>query len=183
MRETLAMNKLYKTLLLIAIVAGPIYWLMFTDDGKRRTDNMVLWLAGGETVDINFAALDSHFTEDDWKNIYPELEWQCQVSQSPFGERICFAEIAAYNGIPANYLSVFFNGRKTSTIKISYRDQYHRDVGQDLLTQIGQPQIGAEQTEVLQWITPFGRILLKKELDRGEEPSLFWLAGEANPQS
>ena len=33
-RETLAMSKLYKTLLLLAVVVGPIYWLMFTDDGK-----------------------------------------------------------------------------------------------------------------------------------------------------
>ena len=175
-QQTLEMNKLYKTLFFIGIVAGPIYWLMFTDDGKRRTDTMVLWLVGGQSVDLNFAVLDSHFAEDDWRSVYPELEWQCKPTESSFGERVCFTEIAAYNGIPSYYLSVFFAGPRTSAVKLAYRDQYHREVGSDLITQIGQPQSLQGETPVLQWQTDFGQVLLKRELSRGEEPSLLWLA-------
>ena len=181
--ETLSINKLYKTLMILVIVIGPIYWLMFTNDGKRRTDTVVLWLAGGEAVDINFAVLDPQFREEDWKSVYPNLDWQCQASRSPFGERICYADVAVYNGIPSNYLSVFFNGPLTSTVKLVYRDQYHSDIGQDLLTQLGRPANAdlpyaedASSDPVLQWHTEFGRVVLKQTLQRGEEPVMLWLA-------
>lgn len=182
-RETLSINKLYKTLFFLALVAGPIYWLMFTEDGKRRTDTMVLWLFGGESIDINFAVLDPHFREDDWRSVYPELVWQCKDTQSSFGDRVCFSEIASYNGIPSQYLSVFFTGSMTSAVKLGYRDQYHSEIGKDLLTQLGRPDNAdvayaenASTSPVLQWTTEFGRVLLKQQLDRGEEPAMLWLA-------
>ncbi len=181
--NTLSINKLYKTLLLIAIVAGPIYWLMFTTDGKRRTDTAMLWLFSGESIEINFSALDPKFTEDNWKEVYPALDWQCRASSSPFGERVCFSDIASYNGIPSQYLSVFFDGPFTRTVKLVYRDQYHSDMGEDLLYQLGKPvnanvpyAENASSDQVLQWQTDFGRILLKQSLERGEEPVMLWLA-------
>ena len=181
--NTLSINKLYKTLLLILIVAGPIYWLMFTTDGKRRTDTAMLWLFSGESIEINFEALDRHFTEDNWKAVYPGLEWQCKSSASPFGERLCFSDIASYNGIPSQYLSVFFDGPYTKTVKLVYRDQYHTDMGEDLVHQLGKPANAnvpyadnASSDEVLQWQTDSGRILLKQSLGRGEEPVMLWLS-------
>ena len=181
--NTLSINKLYKTLLLIVIVAGPIYWLMFTDDGKKRTDTAMLWLFSGESIDVNFAALDTQFREEDWKKVYPELDWQCQASQSPFGDRLCFSDIASYNGIPASYVSVFFNGPLTSAVKLVYRDQYHSDMGADLSHQMGPPananipyNENASTDAVLQWNTDFGRVMIKQTLKRGEEPVMLWLA-------
>ncbi len=34
--------KLYKRLLLIVIVVGPMWWLIFTEDGQRRSDMFML---------------------------------------------------------------------------------------------------------------------------------------------
>lgn len=182
MRETLPLLKLYKTLIILAIVIGPIYWLMFTDDGKRRTDTMVLWLFGGDSIDINFAVLDTGFREADWKAVYKDLEWRCKNSNSAFGDRLCFAEIASYNGVPAQYISVFFNQSGSSAVKLVYRDQYHQQIGQDLFTQLGQPQSPVNKDKVqvdqsvLQWQTANGAVLIKKDLKQGEEPVLMWLS-------
>jgi hypothetical protein len=181
-RETAPIAKLYKTLVFIGIVVGPIYWLMFTDDGKRRTDTMVLWLAGGQTIEMNFKALDSHYKPEDWQRVYDHVEWQCQDSNSSLGNRLCYAEIASYNGIPSNYLSVFFQNNVTNAVKLAYRDQYHNEIGRDLVEQLGKPvtsQAGNDpNNHVLQWQTRYGQVLLKKSLQRGEEPVLIWLAQE-----
>ena len=184
MRETLSINKLYKTLLLILIVVGPIYWLMFTTDGKRRTDTMMLWLFSGESIELNFDVLDRQFSEQDWKKVYPDVEWQCKTSQSSLGQRICFSEIASYNGIPSSYLSVFFDDQSaTLSVKLVYRDQYHSDIGEDLIHQLGSPMANglsgpqdAASDQILQWKTAGGRVLLKQTLQRDEEPVLLWLA-------
>ena len=185
MRETQSLWKLYKTLLLIVIVAGPIYWLMFTTDGKRRTDTVVLWLSGGESIEVNFRALDRHFDKHDWKTIYPDLDWQCKDTQSRLGKHVCFSEIASYNGIPSSYLSVFFNETGTSAVKLGYRDQYHDEIGEDLLYQLGQPVSVTDpaqgKPDIYQWRTENGQLLLKRSLIRGEEPVLIWLANTYNP--
>jgi hypothetical protein len=186
MRETIPLWKLYKTLILIAIVVLPIYWLTFTTDGKRRTDTMVLWLAGGESIDVNFKELDRHFVEIDWKTIYPDLEWQCKPTESSFGNKLCFSEIASYNGVPASYISIFFNEAGTSAVKLGYRDQYHGEIGDDLLLQLGQPEgITSSQNnnpEIYHWQTGKGQVLLKRTLQRGEEPVLIWLAENFSTQ-
>ena len=187
MRETLPLWNLYKTLLLIIIVAGPIYWLMFTTDGKRRTDTMVLWLSGGESIEVNFKALDHHFNEQNWKTIYPDLDWQCKDTRDSLGKRVCFSKIASYNGIPSSYLSVFFNTTGTNAVKLGYRDQYHDEIGEDLLYQLGQPISVTDPVQsspdLYQWRTQHGQLLLKKSLLRGEEPVLIWLANTYSPAS
>jgi hypothetical protein len=176
-RETLEMSKLYKTLFFLAIVVGPIYWLMFTDDGKRRTDMMVLWLAGGATIDLNFRVLESAFSERDWKEVYNDLDWTCVANSSSLGEKHCTTEIASYNGIPSNYLMVYFTGDRTSAIKLGYRDQYHSDIGNDLVQQLGQP-LNLEDTrqEILFWNAGDGRLFLKRILQRSEDPVLLWVS-------
>ncbi len=184
MRETLSINKLYKTLLLILIVVGPIYWLMFTTDGKRRTDTMMLWLFSGESIELNLDVLDSQFSEQDWITVYPDVDWQCKASQSSFGQRVCFSEIASYNGIPASYLSVFFDDESaTRSVKLVYRNQYHSDIGEDLQYQLGSPMsndttdaaINASD-QILRWKTAAGQVFIKQTLQRDEEPVLLWLA-------
>jgi hypothetical protein len=181
-RETLPIIKLYKTLIFIGIVVGPIYWLMFTDDGKRRTDTMVLWLAGGTSIDLNFKVLDDHYQPDDWKHVYPRVEWHCKDTRSSLGSHLCHAEIASYNGIPSKYLSVFFDQERTSAVKLVYRDQYHNEIGRDLIEQLGKPDVSGvadgnsrSDANILQWQTQNGLVLLKKTLERGEEATLMWI--------
>lgn len=183
MRETLSINKLYKNLIFIVIVVGPIYWFMFTTDGKRRTDTVMLWLFGGESIELNFDALDYRYKLSEWKKVYPDLDWQCKESNSSFGNNLCYSDIASYNGIPSRYLSVFFENEYTSAIKLGYRDQYHKDMGEDLIHQLGQPKnatpLGKKvesSDKILEWKTPGGSVLLKQDLKRSEEPVLLWLA-------
>jgi len=181
-REAAPIMKLYKTLIFIGMVVGPIYWLMFTDDGTRRTDTMVLWLAGGQLIDLNFKALDSHFKPADWKRVYPDADWQCKETRSSLGDSLCYAEIASYNGIPSNYLSVFFYNEITTAVKLAYRDQYHNEIGRDLVEQLGKPSVKnqPDNSSILQWETDSGLILLKKTLKRGEDATLIWIAHDNN---
>ena len=80
-------------------------------------------------------------------------------------------------------MSVFFSNQFTSAVKLGYRDQYHSDIGDDLLFQLGQPDNsmtpGSPRStldDIFQWKTTKGQVLLKKDLEQGEEPVLLWLA-------
>lgn len=172
-----------KTAIIIVIVIMPIYWLMFTEDGTRRTDVLLLWMFGGDTIYLNLKDVDAQYSPEEWKQIYPDLHWQCENNQSTFGNYFCYSEIASYNGIPARYLSVFFKQNRTSAIKLVYRSQYHESIGQDLLEQLGQPEYKQTQEGQFQksegiyrWVTQAGQILLKKDLDKHEKATVMWIA-------
>lgn len=176
-------SKLYTTILLIGIVIAPIYWLMVTDDGKRRTDTLLLWITGGDPIDINFKVLDSHYTVEDWKKVYADINWDCRAHPSSFGDHICHSEIAAYNGIPSRYLSVFFRDGRSSGLKLVYRNLYHNELGIELQNQLGRPRVIKTTTadmpdadSMLLWQTEFGQVMLKQQLHSGgEEAALLWL--------
>lgn len=175
--------KLYKTIILIAMVVGPLYWLMITEDGKRRTDTLMLWLTGGDPININFLALDNQYTTDEWQKVFEDIPWQCRDEASSWGDTICFAEISSYNGIPAHYLSAFFVNDYISGLKLVYRNQYHNQLGLELQHQLGKPQLMNTDSEgqvndktVLQWQTDGGIVLIKQQLASGEEEAaLLWL--------
>ena len=179
------MFKIYKTVIIIAIVVAPIYWLMITEDGKRRTDTLMLWIAGGDPIDINFKVLDNKYSVEDWKKVYEDIDWQCEKQASTWGDEICYAEISSYNGIPAYYVSVFFSDNYASALKLVYRNQYHARLGEDLISQLGQPErvsagmdAAPDSNSILRWPTDHGIVLLKQELGSGEEEaSLLWLPG------
>ena len=175
--------KLYKTLIIIAIVVAPIYWLMITEDGKRRTDTLVLWITGGDPININFKALDSQYSIQDWKKVYEDIDWQCKEQASTWGDEICYSEISSYNGIPARYVTIFFAKGFSSALKLVYRNLYHAQLGQELQKQLGKPErVNAgpgdapDSNSILKWQTDHGVLLLKQELGSGEEEaSLLWL--------
>jgi len=175
---------LYKKLLLLAVVFGPITWLMFTDDGQRRTDTAVLWLFGEKEVNMDLAILDSQFTEDDLKQVYPDLNWQCQTGKITYGDQLCVSRVGVFNGIPARYISFIFQAKKLSALKLNYRNNNHQQFQTLLRQQLGSPELEARTTvdapdpeEVLQWRTPYGAVVMKRELLKSEEAALFWLAG------
>lgn len=178
----MAIATLHKRIFLVAIVVLPMYWLLFTEDGKRRSDTLILWMMGGDPIDINFRALDNKYSQDDWKKVYSDIDWQCRTQQTAFGESMCFSEISSYNGLPARYLSVFFDNSHTSAVKLVYRNQYHQQLGQDLQQQLGLPLHKTGKTaddDVLQWQTDHGMILIRKSLKPDEEATLIWLAQKA----
>jgi hypothetical protein len=177
------MFKIYKTFIIIAIVVAPIYWLMITEDGKRRTDTLLLWITGGDPININFEVLDDRYSVQDWQQVYEDIDWQCKEQASAWGDEICYSEVSSYNGIPARYVSVFFAEGYSSALKLVYRNQYHAQLGAELLNQLGKPEpVSAgpgdapDSNSILRWQTDHGMLLLKQQLDSGEEEaSLLWL--------
>jgi hypothetical protein len=178
----LKLNPLYKRLMAFIIVIIPIYWLIFTEDGQRRTDSVVLYLWGEDEIKFNLEALDDRFTENELREIFPDIDWKCQNTRTDFGNRLCAAKIGIYNGIPARFIAVYFRDEWINGVRIRYRRRYHEQLIQQLLQQLGQPakesvetsQPGVTET-LLRWDTSRGNVVLKQVLKSDEEPSLVWL--------
>lgn len=178
----LKLPPLYKRLLAFLIVIGPIYWLIFTEDGQRRTDSVVLFLWGEDEIKFNLEALDDRFTESELREVFPDIDWKCQDVDNDFGNRLCAAKIGIYNGIPAHYLALFFHDQWVNGVKVGYRRNYHDQVIQQLLQQLGEPvretpeNPPSDDTEtILRWDTGRGNVILKQALKETEEPVLLWL--------
>lgn len=119
------MHPLAKNILLFLVVIGPMFWLIGTEDGRRRTDILMLEVFGGTSINMRLESLSSTATEDDFKNNFPDLDFNCQNTVTPYGDRVCNAEIAGLNGIPSEYLSLFFYDQQLQAMKVVYRRGYH----------------------------------------------------------
>jgi len=180
--------KLYKRLLAILLVVGPFYWLVFTEDGQRRTDSVMLRLSGEKEISLNLKALDDRFTEEELRKVFPDIEWQCQDQASDFGNRLCASRIGVYNGIPSRFIAAYFRDGRINGVKLVYRPNYHEQLLQQLLQQLGQPQIESRQAtdgprpdSILRWDTGNGTVLLKQQLAQQEEPALMWINPNSSP--
>lgn len=178
-------KKIHKTLLVLILVLVPPYFLVFTDEGSRITDNVVLWLFGEEAIKLDFKALDSGYSSDDIKAVFPELSWTCGDEQSVFGDSYCSAAVGSVNDYPSRRLSAFFHGDRIRALKILYRERYHDQLLGHLIVQLGQPanvedaiKSTPDTAPVLEWDTGEGMVVMKKELGPDDEPSLFWLAAD-----
>ncbi|MEJ2454570.1 MAG: hypothetical protein P8103_10480 [Candidatus Thiodiazotropha sp.] len=175
------LNPLYKRLMAFIIVIVPIYWLVFTEDGQRRTDSVVLFLWGEDEIKFNLDALDDRFTEDELREVFPDIDWKCQDTDTDFGNRLCATKIGIYNGIPAHFIAIYFRDKWINGVRIGYRRRYHDQLIQQLLQQMGQPvkenadTASGDSETILRWDTSRGNVLLKQVLKKGEEPALLWL--------
>ncbi len=168
--------RFYKTLLALTVVIGPITWLMLTDDGRRRTDLMVLSLKGDHMVEMRLDTLASVFGEDKIREFLPDIQWQCSNNRTPLGERNCTSPIGAFNEAPAHYLVMYFEGNTLQAMKLVYRSDYHQYLGSMLTGMLGKAQEG---DGVTQWSTQHGIVLLQSRLPEGTvEPSMMWLSAE-----
>lgn len=173
---------LYKKLLLLCCVFAPIIWLMFTQDGQRRTDTLVLWLFGEAEIKMDLKVLASRYTEQEMRQVYPELSWQCQDRASAYGDRLCVSRIGIFNGIPARYLTAFYRASQLAALKLNYRANNHGHLQSQLYDQLGAPETtqGSITTptpdEILEWRTAYGMVVMKRALIGDEEPTLFWLS-------
>lgn len=172
-------NRFHKTLFALAAVLGPLYWLTLTADGQRRVDSVLLRLSGKPAIAFNLKALDNRLTEAELKQVFPDQDWQCTDQPGPFGQRLCASSIGTFNSLPARYLTVFFVDDRASAVKLAYRNIYHDQLLQQLIQQLGQPQLDTPGTApgkaVLRWRTDHGMVILKQQLLEGEEPALLWL--------
>ena len=176
---------LQKTLLILVLVLTPPFWLLFTDDGMRVSDNALLWLLGEDEIKFNIAELDRSYTRQDIQSVFSDNEWHCGDRDTPFGNGICAAEIGTFNGYPSRLLTIYFSDDNISAFKLIYRKLYHEQYIGYFIQQFGQPDnveaavaTGPNAEDVLEWDLNDGVLLISKELDEDVEPSFMWLAAK-----
>lgn len=167
--------RLYKNLLLLAVVIGPLWWLLLTEDGRRRTDLVMLELFGEPALFLNLQVLDPQFSESQFMTLYPDLNWQCQTRSSEFGNRICHSRISIFNDVPARYVTLFFQGPNINALKLVYRPRYHTYLRGELTRQLG---VGRNRNNdsILSWQTEHGYILIPTAAEREAESALLWIS-------
>ncbi|WP_296806265.1 hypothetical protein [Thiocapsa sp.] len=187
MRHDLKLPRLYKTLLMLALVFGPFYWLAFTEDGQRRTDLALMFLLGKPEMNAALDAFTGALTEAQIRETFPKLAFQCADGANPFGDRLCAAEIGAFNGMPASSVTLFLVGDGLRAVKVAYRRIYHplmRDWVEGRVGRADDLPTSDENDEtddgVATWTVPDGLLIMRDgELAREDDPALFWLSGAA----
>jgi len=179
----LHLNPLYKKSLILAIVLSPIIWLVFTADGQRRTDLALLYLFGKGELVLAIEQLHSEITEPRFRELYPDLALVCDTGTNPFGDRLCTAEIGAFNAIPARAFTLFLRGDRLSAAKLTYRRAYHETLLQQLTRRLGHPQRQSRPdtaTEPLAWKSDDSLLLLPSEVPESDrDATLIWLSATA----
>lgn len=182
MSANLKLPKAYKTLLMLALVIGPFFWLAFTEDGQRRTDLALMGLLGKPDFNAALDAFDSWLTEAKLRETFPKLELQCAVGSNPFGNRLCGAEIGTFNQIPAASVTLFFQDDQLRAAKVVYQRAYHDTVRHWVDQRVGarpaNPLTATAQEEgVIAQPVADGLLLMREgELNEDDEPALIWLS-------
>jgi hypothetical protein len=175
---SLKLNPLYKKLMAFFIVIAPMYWLTLTEDGRRRTEMVVLMLMGPPTIDLRIDTLSSAAGEEHFRQFFPELELTCKDARSEDGDRTCAAPIGSFNGAPSHYILLHFDQDALNTLQISYRYNYHTFMVQQISYLLNKAP--EEQDGVLQWPTEYGLVLMQAEAGpEGSKPSMLWLSANA----
>lgn len=161
------------------VVLFPLFWLVFTDEGQRFGDVLLLKLTGREEVRIDFDELYPSITEAKLNQVWPGLDFKCQDQASAFGSRLCATDIAAFNNIPSRYVTFFFHDQRLMAVKIGYQRAYHDSITNQLDGMLGTPMISSrtEGEGVYQWRAGGGIVVMPQEqVGMDEEPALVWLA-------
>ncbi|MCG6859762.1 MAG: hypothetical protein LJE70_00500 [Chromatiaceae bacterium] len=186
----LRFNPLYKTLLMLTIVLGPIVWLVFTEDGQRRTDLVMLFLFGKAELDLAMEQLNSEMTEAQFRELFPDLELACDEGANPFGDRLCTAEVGAFNAIPSRAFTLFLQGEGLRAAQLNYRRAYHETLELQLRRRLGSPVPQSLQDPgpaiaqgPLAWAVSDGMLLLPSEEPKSDaDAALIWLSQPAVQQ-
>ncbi|EGV30116.1 hypothetical protein ThidrDRAFT_2866 [Thiorhodococcus drewsii AZ1] len=185
MKQDLKLPKTYKTLLMLALVLGPFYWLAFTDDGQRRTDLALMALLGHPEFNPAVESFNGSLSEARLREVFPKLDWRCGDGTNPFGDRLCKADIGSFNQIPASSVTFFFAGSDLRAAKIVYRHAYHALLSDWLGRRLGgrgaAPPVAVESKEGVK-IYPVddGEIFVRQgALGEDEEPAILWISRAA----
>jgi hypothetical protein len=179
------MNRTLIILMSLALLGGPLLWLLFTQEGQRRTDLFLLPLFGRPAVTLSLAELNSRLGEADIRAKLPDVELACTDEATPYGDRTCTAQIGAFAWLPAEGLTFFFAGGELRVVKLSYRRDVHAEVAAYLTQRFGEgdtSRSGADgaPTLVTNWQLLDGLVLLRAgDLGPREEPALLWLSQAA----
>lgn len=171
------LKKFFTRFYLLVLALAPAFWLLFSTEGQRFFDiNMLKLFKGRSEFNIKFEGLSPALDEQTVLKNFPEIEFQCQDQPTPWGDRTCGSDIAAFNGTPARYVTFFFYNQHLTAMKLGYQRAYHQ-YAVDLLTAgLGEPQATAN-AGVAQWPTTNGMFIgLRQQLQADQEPALLWLA-------
>jgi hypothetical protein len=178
------LNPLYKKLLLISLVLGPIVWLVFTEDGQRRSDLVVLYLFGYEELNLAIENLNGNMTEAEFRELFPDLKLVCEAGPNPFGDRLCAARVGSFSGIPARAFTLFMDGRRLRAAKLDYRPAYHAALARQLNGRLG-TRAGRSETgkDAVAWSVSDGLLLMPAVEPREDtEAALIWLSAAGMAQ-
>jgi hypothetical protein len=187
MERNFKLPSLYKTLLMLALVFGPFYWLAFTEDGQRRTDLALMFLLGKPELNAAMESFNSGLTEARFRETFPRLEFRCADGANPFGDRLCAAEVGAFNGIPASSVTLFLSGDGLRAVRLSYRRAYHAWIrdwvdGRFEIPAESRSGDGIAETDegVVTWTVPDGLLIMRDgDLEPADDPALLWLSRAA----
>jgi len=177
----LRLNPLYKKLLLLSLVLGPMIWLVLTEDGQRRSDLVLLYLFGKEELNLAIENLDGNMTEKDFRALFPELPLKCDEGANPFGNRLCTAEIGAFSAIPARAFTLFLQDDLLRAAKVNYRRAYHKTLEDQLSSRLGmRGGHDGSGTDAVSWQVRDGLLLMPPaKPDDDSEAALLWLSSAA----
>lgn len=174
----LKLPRSYKLALSLTLVLAPFSWLMFTEDGKRRSDLFVLALTGAKPFNIAYDKLTPTVTEAVLREQFPQVEFECAAVVSSLGDRLCAARIASFNGLPARTARMYSHGGFLRVLELGYRVPYHGMLARSLHSGLGEPR--EESTGVAPvwvWSLPGGEIMLPVEPPRRDaDAALIWAA-------
>lgn len=176
-------KKFHKILLTLVLVFVPPFLLVFTNEGNRVVDNVMLWLFDRPSLKLNLQEASQSYTEADIQKAFPGLKWQCGSLHSSFGETACNASIGSFNELPARHIVAYFAQKHLSAIQLRYHEHYHDQLIQQLIKTLGQPENAMQAIKstpdadpVLQWSTGRGLVILKKSINPTDEPVLLWIS-------
>ena len=177
----LRLNPLYKKLLILSLVLGPMIWLVFTKDGQRRSDLVLLYLFGKEELNLAIENLNGSMTEADFRALFPDLALVCDDGANPFGDRLCTVEIGSFSAIPARAFTLFLEADRLRAAKLNYRRAYHDTLETQLSTRIGaRPELEPSGPDAVSWQVGDGLLLMPAaEPGDDSEAALLWLSGAA----
>lgn len=172
----LKLPRTYKLILALVVVIAPFSWLMFTDDGQRRSDLFILHVFGGPGFNIGYDRLTPEVTQADIEEQFPKVDFVCADQPSRFGNRVCGAEIASFNGMPARQARFYYGDGRLNAMRLDYRKRYHETLVTGLTNGLGEPLRPASDALLL-WQLDGGDIMLTAQEPQNEaDAALLWLA-------
>ena len=181
--------RLYRTLLALALVLGPLYWMLFTPDGQRRTDLALLSALGRPAFDAALEAFSDRLTEPTIRATFPALALECAAdTRGPFGERRCTAAIGSFNQYPARAVAFYFQGEGLRAVKVLYQPAYHARVRAWMRQRPGRVAAAdtgsspAAPSGVVSRSVAAGTLLMKDgPLGQTDEAALLWISDPPLP--
>ncbi len=177
-------SKHFKSFYITVLLAAPAFWMVFSDDGQRFVDVTILKIKGGDVMDIHLNALHSNITEDLIKTELPDVEFSCGNQVTPFGNSLCQASLASFNGIPARYGIYYFDNGHLQAFKMGYQRIYHSKLINYIRSQLGTPNAEVDATiptniGVYHWNAGNGKlVVLKEQAIKDKEPAIMWTVGQ-----